>query len=64
MSYDDWKLATPEDDEEDARRFQLRLLGRNPWRFLRQDERDDYWEECKADQDMGHEEEDDEEEGA
>jgi hypothetical protein len=58
MSYDDWKLATPEDDAEDARRFRLRLLGRNPSRFLHQDERDDYWEECKADQDMDREDDD------
>jgi len=57
MSYDDWKCASPEDDEEDARRFQLRLLGRNPYRFLRQDVLDDYWEECKADQDMDREDE-------
>ena len=58
MSYDDWKLATPEDDAEDARRFQLRLLGRNPSRFLRQDVLDDYYEECKADEDMGREDDD------
>ena len=58
MSYDNWKLATPEDDEEDARRFQLRLLGCNPYRFLRQDVLDDYYEECKADADMDREDDD------
>ena len=31
MTYDDWKLATPEDDDADERAFKRRLLGRRPW---------------------------------
>ena len=53
MSYDNWKLATPEDDAEDRERFIRRLLGRRPWWTNDPDERqdvlDDYHEECKAD---------------
>ena len=63
MSYDDWKLATPEDDDEDRKRFMRKLFGRHPYTFLnsRQDVLDDYREECKADEDMDR---DEEEEGA
>jgi len=57
MSCDNWKLASPEDDEEDARRFSLRLLGRHPWN-PRQDILDDYREAEKADADMGREDDD------
>ena len=63
MTYDDWKLATPEDDAEDRERFMRKLYGRRPYVFLnsRQSTLDDYYEECKADEDMDR---DEEEEGA
>jgi hypothetical protein len=63
MSYDDWKLATPEDDAEDHERFMRKLYGR---RFLnsRQDVRDDYYEECKAEAQAGRCDHDDGEEEA
>jgi hypothetical protein len=59
MTYDDWKLATPEDDAGDRERFMRKLHGRRPCRFLnsRQDVLDDYHEAEKADADMGREEE-------
>lgn len=62
MSYDDWKLATPEDDAEDRARFMRKLYGRRPYTFLdlRGSVIDDYREECEADEDMGREDDDDE----
>ena len=58
MTYDDWKLATPEDDARE--RFMRKLYGRRPYTFLnsRQDVLDDYREAEKADADMGREDED------
>jgi hypothetical protein len=54
-SYDNWKLATPEDDAEDRERFMRKLYGRRPYTFLnsRQDVLDDYYEECKAEAQAG-----------
>jgi len=57
MSYDDWKLATPEDDAEDRARFMRKLYGRRPL-DLRGSVIDDYYEVEKADEDMGREDED------
>jgi hypothetical protein len=53
-------LDDPEDEEHARDRFMRKLLGRRPYTFLnsRQDVLDDYYEECKADEDMGREDED------
>lgn len=60
MSYDDWKLECPEDEQDrneaDARAFKRRLLGRG-WRYDPDEARDEaqaerlasYYEDCKAD---------------
>ena len=59
MSYDDWKLATPEDDEEDRKRFMRKLFGRRPyWAYDRQEVLEDYYEAEKADADMDREDDD------
>jgi hypothetical protein len=64
MTYDDWKLETPEDEAE---RFNRRLYARRAhWEPDPDEARnaeideclDDIYEKCKADADMGREEED------
>ena len=47
MTYDDWKLETPEDDIVARDRFMRKLLRQQ---YRDPDEaRDDHYEECKAD---------------
>ena len=55
MTYDNWKLETPEDEEHRNRKALMRsLYGRSYWGDPddpRDDVREDYHEDCKADYD-------------